>query len=1705
MSVLRKGYIFLSMMIVMLLITPITFGANTTYGFEDFTGIFGMGTGEGSVDMQDLHVYAKEDVASPSIVQAGKVSNDPILSSNETDKCLYFGAGGMGSSGRAGYLEFSKQDGSLFTPISVDLKANTYRTSSDAPESNPNIVKITGYNESGVEVASISYTYLYDDDYILDLSFANASASDLVRNNGAHNGDTLTFAKSGSFENIHTLRFWIDYDTLLLDDLVLSSDPPLPSAPSLTVDTSDNTVDHDLTITFTPDATYQGAITDIKVGDSSLDSSQYAISGGTITLKPSVDTGSESQNALLRTPGSKTIKITATDYTEATVTQVIHAGTAKSLTITTEPVPGTASGDAFATQPVVTLKDQYDNICATGPSATSTVTAEAKAGTGTWTIGGTSSKSAVGGVVTYTNLTCTLSSQGTGQINFVLGTLNDNASQSFTIPMVVPPSLTVDTSDNTVDHDLTITFTPDATYQGAITDIKVGDSSLDSSQYAISGGTITLKPSVDTGSESQNALLRTPGSKTIKITATDYTEATVTQVIHAGTAKSLTITTEPVPGTASGDVFATQPVVTLKDQYDNICATGPSATSTVTAEAKAGTGTWTIGGTSSKSAVGGVVTYTNLTCTLSSQGTGQINFVLGTLNDNASQSFTIPMVAPPSLTVDTSDNTVDHDLTITFTPDATYQGAITDIKVGDSSLDSSQYAISGGTITLKPSVDTGSESQNALLRTPGSKTIKITATDYTEATVTQVIHAGTAKSLTITTEPVPGTASGDAFATQPVVTLKDQYDNICATGPSATSTVTAEAKAGTGTWTIGGTSSKSAVGGVVTYTNLTCTLSSQGTGQINFVLGTLNDNASQSFTIPMVAPPSLTVDTSDNTVDHDLTITFTPDATYQGAITDIKVGDSSLDSSQYAISGGTITLKPSVDTGSESQNALLRTPGSKTIKITATDYTEATVTQVIHAGTAKSLTITTEPVPGTASGDAFATQPVVTLKDQYDNICATGPSATSTVTAEAKAGTGTWTIGGTSSKSAVGGVVTYTNLTCTLSSQGTGQINFVLGTLNDNVSQSFTIPMVAPPSLTVDTSDNTVDHDLTITFTPDATYQGAITDIKVGDSSLDLSQYAISGGTITLKPSVDTGSESQNALLRTPGSKTIKITATDYTEATVTQVIKWGAIDTMTFMQTLSAPASLSSDFSRQPIVQIVDQYENLIKDDNGTMIRVEKSDNGDWTLTGTLEISSVNGVFAFTDLGVTNTRAVNSAKIKFTSSIGILESAIFNIPGASQPNDSNNNTDNQTGAGNDENDDIIVNGEVVKMGQSVIYYEDNKRVNSVKIDEAKFDELLNANFGTETSMIIPVSSKDSEISEGVLTGEMVKKLEDRRGTLEIQTDFASYALPALEFNMDQVQNQLGADVNFENIEVKVKIAEASEEEMKIVTKSAAENEYTLIVPAVDFSIECSYEDTIVDVDLFNHYVKRSILIPEGINPSQITTGIVVEKDGTSRHVPTKVVEKEGQYYAEINSLTNSLYSVVWHPMDYVDSEGHWAESYIDNMGSRMIVEGATDDTFSPESRVTRAEFIVSLVKALGLGETLYQDGFKDVNSNATYATYVETANEYGLIDYNQSPLFIPDDFIIRSDAFEMIAEAMDIIDLSSDLSISEVEHVLSEFSDIYNMDEAYKKGIADVIAYGIVSGTCNHQLELERELTKAEMATILNQLLVKSNLIERP
>ncbi|MGE5701661.1 MAG: cadherin-like beta sandwich domain-containing protein, partial [Clostridia bacterium] len=246
-------------------------------------------------------------------------------------------------------------------------------------------------------------------------------------------------------------------------------------------------------------------------------------------------------------------------------------------------------------------------------------------------------------------------------------------------------------------------------------------------------------------------------------------------------------------------------------------------------------------------------------------------------------------------------------------------------------------------------------------------------------------------------------------------------------------------------------------------------------------------------------------------------------------------------------------------------------------------------------------------------------------------------------------------------------------------------------------------------------------------------------------------------------------------------------------------------------------------------------------------------------------------------------------------------------------------------------------------------------------------DELKNVLRQIEQNGTITLSTeRDANRVIGVLNGQMVKVMEQKGVLLQIKTNNSTYTIPAEQINIDDLADQLGTQVQLDDIEIKVEISRATNETNALLQKNAQTKGYELVVPPVEFTITWSHRNEQGEIKSFHAFVNRRIALPDGVNPKQITTALRLNPDGSTTHVPTKIVSEDGRYYAEISSLTNSAYTVVWHPKSFADVEQHWAKEDINEMASRMVIAGVDEGHFAPGRSITRAEFAAIVVQALG-------------------------------------------------------------------------------------------------------------------------------------------
>jgi hypothetical protein len=549
----------------------------------------------------------------------------------------------------------------------------------------------------------------------------------------------------------------------------------------------------------------------------------------------------------------------------------------------------------------------------------------------------------------------------------------------------------------------------------------------------------------------------------------------------------------------------------------------------------------------------------------------------------------------------------------------------------------------------------------------------------------------------------------------------------------------------------------------------------------------------------------------------------------------------------------------------------------------------------------------------------------------------------------------------------------------------------------------------------------------------------------------------------------------------------------------------------MAVTQNITAPASNGGNFAQQPRITIKDAYGNTCTSDNATVVTAAKEDVGTWTLTGTTTATASSGVATFTNLGATNTALVNNAQIGFTSgSMTKVTSATVNLPAPASSGSSggggNSSTTATSGTGTVE---VVVNGKTENAGTETNSTEDGKTVVTVAVNnsiiESKIEEAVKTNTTGQQNVIqVPVADTKSDVVKVELTGDIVKLLETNTFDVSVKRDAVEYVIPAKELTISNVAKELGvAETSLKDIKVEVQITKLDDAVVAKYNEVAKENGATIVFPPTAFEVVAKTTDASgktenVKIDKFSNYVERIMEIPAGVDPSKITTGIVFNADGTYSHVPTDVYQKDGKWYAKLNSLTNSNYSVVWNPVTVNSVENHWAKDAVNDMASRLVIFNA--DTFEPNKAITRADFAEYIVRALGLyrqGE--YQNKFTDVNTTGDRTLAILIANEYGIVTGYPDGTFRPDQKITREEAMAMYQRAMKVTKL-----VGVDQNRYQNYADYKQVGSWATAYVKEVLSAHVFNGTTATTISPKSNLTYAEAAQAIKNLLEESKLINK-
>ncbi|WP_426333448.1 S-layer homology domain-containing protein [Paenibacillus silvae] len=412
----------------------------------------------------------------------------------------------------------------------------------------------------------------------------------------------------------------------------------------------------------------------------------------------------------------------------------------------------------------------------------------------------------------------------------------------------------------------------------------------------------------------------------------------------------------------------------------------------------------------------------------------------------------------------------------------------------------------------------------------------------------------------------------------------------------------------------------------------------------------------------------------------------------------------------------------------------------------------------------------------------------------------------------------------------------------------------------------------------------------------------------------------------------------------------------------------------------------------------------------------------------------------------------------------------------------------------------VLVNGKPEIAGTLKTTRTNGQNVLTLSVDAPVVMQKLESE-GTGAVVTLPVNSSGKDVVIGKLTGQLVKHMGDKKAVLVLQTAGATYSLPSEQVDINALAQELGANEHLQDMIVSVKIEPASADTVLAAAANAQHNGYALVGTLYDYSIVVTYGDKSANVDRFSTYVKRDIALSSEVDPARVTTGIVVEADGSVRHVPTKITQVGGVYHAQMNSLTNSTYGVIWNPRTFTDVDGHWAQTDVNDLASRLVLEGVSDDSFSPNTSITRAEFAAVLVRALGLRTAQEGDRFGDMKASDWYAGAVSTASGYGLIDGYKDGTFRPAQQITREEAMLLMNRAFKLAGADKQPA-TDADGQLSRYADKGEVSAWAKEAVMVSLQAGLVSGRSSTILAPKATVTRAETAALVRRMLQLADLI---
>jgi hypothetical protein len=335
-----------------------------------------------------------------------------------------------------------------------------------------------------------------------------------------------------------------------------------------------------------------------------------------------------------------------------------------------------------------------------------------------------------------------------------------------------------------------------------------------------------------------------------------------------------------------------------------------------------------------------------------------------------------------------------------------------------------------------------------------------------------------------------------------------------------------------------------------------------------------------------------------------------------------------------------------------------------------------------------------------------------------------------------------------------------------------------------------------------------------------------------------------------------------------------------------------------------------------------------------------------------------------------------------------------------------------------------------------------------------------------------------------------------------IQAENKTYLLPLSIIRIDMLATALGTSAG--NVTISVSIETVTDSERQRLNTTAANAGLTLLTDAVSFTITAEANGKTTEVNDFGTtYVTRTLTIDQSVDGSEATAVVYDPDTGEINFVPGIFEKVSGKTVVTIKRNSNSIYTVVKFGKTFADLNGHWSQKDVELIASKLVVKGRTESQFVPDASITRAEFAVLLVRALGLkNDSAPAAKIKDVHGSDWYAGALGAAVRASLMEGFEDGTFRPDAQITREQMAVMISRAMAMAMAGKGGDIE--TDAIAKFADRSQIHDWALDAVAKNAATGIIQGTLANKFEPAQFATRAEATVMLKRLLVYVGFINK-